>query len=415
MLKDRKLVLVLSVTVAIILLIGVLRPREIDWSPSFSANDKIPYGNYILYRSLGDLFGKQKIAINHNSPHQVIAEADDVTSLICIQNKFEPSESEVEQLLDFAASGNNLFIAASNTWGLFFDTLKIFTASDVNLPSIMKIIDEDTLAGYEANFTNPALRTDSGYWHKKTAVSFYYNITNSAFLNQIDSSGGLVSEATVLAQNAKGRPVFIKLHYGKGFIFLHNNPFAFSNYYMLEPHSAEYVSKCLSYLPSESQILWDEYYKTGMNGGISSSLNFILKQKSLKWAYYTAMLSLLIYVLFNIKRRQRMVPVVVPYQNASVQFTQTVGTLYYNQSNHKDIARKKSNYLLEFIRNRYNLETSVLNDEFSRKLSNKSGVEQARLQYLIMQMNGLAGKRWISDTELIELNNNIDYFRKNCQ
>ena len=37
------------------------RPRPVDWSETYSPKDKIPYGTYITYRSLPELFPDSKI------------------------------------------------------------------------------------------------------------------------------------------------------------------------------------------------------------------------------------------------------------------------------------------------------------------------------------------------------------------
>jgi hypothetical protein len=76
---------------------------------------------------------------------------------------------------------------------------------------------------------------------------------------------------------------------------------------------------------------------------------------------------------------------------------------------------KKISYLMEFIRNRYYLNTSEWNEEFMRKLAYKSGVEQQAVEHMLAVMNGLQRKKWVSDTELIDLNNTIEHFKNNCQ
>jgi hypothetical protein len=217
----------------------------------------------------------------------------------------------------------------------------------------------------------------------------------------------------VLGVDGSQRADFIRLRYGKGYIYFHTNPYAFTNYYMLNPRGSEYVAKCLGYL-APGAVVWDESYKKA-EGHAESPLSYILSVESLRWAYYTAVLFLLLYILFNIKRRQRAIPIVAPYKNTSLEFTQTIGALYYNQSNHKNIAHKKITYLLEFIRNRYGLDTAALDEEFARKLCYKSGVSKSAIEHLLNIISGIQNKNRISDTELIDLNHAIEYFKNNCQ
>jgi len=56
-----------------------------------------------------------------------------------------------------------------------------------------------------------------------------------------------------------------------------------------------------------------------------------------------------------------------------------------------------------------------LGDEFVRKVSYKSGLEADRVALLVTMIGGIQAKSWASSTELIDLNENIEYFKKHCQ
>ena len=47
------------------------RPRPVDWSETYSPKDKIPYGTYITYRSLPELFPDSKIRTSRLSIAEV--------------------------------------------------------------------------------------------------------------------------------------------------------------------------------------------------------------------------------------------------------------------------------------------------------------------------------------------------------
>ena len=79
---------------------------------------------------------------------------------------------------------------------------------------------------------------------------------------------------------------YIVVEYGKGKIFLHSLPEAFSNYYMLK-NNGQYAADVLSYIDAD-KIYWDEYLKTGRKV-VTSPMRFVLNQKPLTWAYYVLM------------------------------------------------------------------------------------------------------------------------------
>jgi len=415
MIRDRIFAISLFVSILLILLIGITRPREIDWTPTLSANDKIPFGNYILYHSLGDIFGDSSVFINDNSPYLFLHDDDrQNTTMIFIQPDFRPPLMDARELLSFVASGNNLFIAAQGMGGDFSDTLMLRERSYWPGRFIgMGNQQIDTENRYVVNFTSPGLKADTDYRYRGAGNYMHYKIDDTTFLQRANDGDSLLTEVTVLGTDQWKHPDFIRLKYGVGYIFLHSYPYAFSNYYMLKPHNREYVAKCLSYLP-KGNIVWDEFYKRE-DSATHTPLSFILSKEPLRWAYYVTIFSLLAYVLFNIKRRQRRIPVIDPYRNTSLEFVRTVGTLYYNQGDHKNIAMKQVTYLLEFIRNRYRLSTLELGDEFVRKVSYKSGLEADRVALLVTMIGGIQAKSWASSTELIDLNENIEYFKKHCQ
>jgi hypothetical protein len=53
-----------------------------------------------------------------------------------------------------------------------------------------------------------------------------------------------------------------------------------------------------------------------------SPMRFILNNPPLRYAWYLLLLGLLIFVLFNAKRKQRIVPVIEPLKNTSLDLSE---------------------------------------------------------------------------------------------
>ena len=115
--------------------------------------------------------------------------------------------------------------------------------------------------------------------------------------------------------------------------------------------NADYVANAFSYL-GDKDVYWDNYKKSGLVV-INSPMRFILNQESLRWAYYLGMIGLLIFVVFKAKREQRIIPVIKPLENSSIEFAKAVGGLYYEHRDFTDLIFKKINYFLEHIRSHY--------------------------------------------------------------
>ena len=63
-----------------------------------------------------------------------------------------------------------------------------------------------------------------------------------------------------------------------------------------------------------------------------------------------ALLSIILFIFFNAKRRQRIIPIIEPLVNSTVDFTKTIGNLYFQQNNNADLINKKIIKPLEKIK-----------------------------------------------------------------
>jgi len=222
------------------------------------------------------------------------------------------------------------------------------------------------------------------------------------------------SKVTVLGRNQRGDANFIKYSFGKGSLYILPNPQLLSNYSLINPAGADYAAKALSFLPPAKLLIWDEYQTRG-NTANASILRVIFKHAPLRWAYYIALVSILLFVLFEIKRRQRIIPVIAPLLNSSVDFVKVVGKVYYQQRDNKDIAAKKISYLFEFVRTAYRLKTGTLDESFIDDLVHKSGATEEAVLQLVTLIKNIKNGYQVSDAQLISLNKQIEHFYKQAQ
>ncbi len=181
---------------------------------------------------------------------------------------------------------------------------------------------------------------------------------------------------------------------------------------MLNENGADYVAKVFSYLPQAKTIILDEYYVLPATDE-QSVLRVLFSYDELRWAYYLALFGLVIFVLYEMKRRQRIIPILDPLKNSSVEFAQTIGRVYYQQRNHHDIIEKKINYFLEYLRNKYRLKTTELDQEFITTLVKITGINEDLISQLIsyvIAFDKTDNRTKIDDQYLIEFNKLIEQF-----
>jgi hypothetical protein len=106
-------------------------------------------------------------------------------------------------------------------------------------------------------------------------------------------------------------------------------------------------------------------------------------------------------------RRQRMIPVRVANKNTTVEFTQTIARLYYNQKDNRNIALKMIQHFLEYIRTQHYLPSQKLNPDFARILAGKTNTNLEKTERLVAKMAAIQDGATVSDDLLLWLNREI--------
>jgi len=363
------------------------RPKAVDWNETLSSKDKIPFGTYILNNRLGDIFPGAAITRYRQPVYNVLVDdslANSTYVIIC--SDISPSKADYEHLIAYVKKGNDVFIAAARFGILFGKKLSISTSHYSNLFKTFT----------DVNFSSPSL-------NPKDPISIDKNVADNYF-SKFDTA-----HAVVLGENESEKANFIRYTYGKGNLYLCANPLFFSNYSLLNESGRTYAENALSYLKNTKHLAVDEYYTQG-DIGEESPMRVFLSNPLLQWAYYITIFSMLIFVLYEVKRRQRIIPVIEPLKNSSLEFVNVVGGLYYEKRNSANIAQKKILYFLTWLRDEHQVKTNKLDDEFTEKIIAKFNIERSFARDFVRFINYLNVQDRVSDQELIELNKQIEKF-----
>lgn len=384
-----------------IILSEVVRPRPLDWRPSYTLKDKIPFGCYVLHNELSTLFPNSEIETVEESVYDVMIKRDSTkeSTYLLINDHVDVDRQELNQLLNYVEKGNTVFLSANSVSYNLADTLNLVIRSDYTISEDTVLVDltHQKFNGQKFLFARGLNNTQI------TKV----DTVNSTVLGHLEF---LRKNEFVPEPPEKIRlPNFVKTKFGKGHFLIHATPQAFSNYYLLGENSA-YAANVLSYL-DDRMIFLDNYKKSG-RVIIDSPMRFILSQAALKWTYYLTIIGLLLFVIFRAKREQRIIPVMKPIENSSVEFARTVGSFYYQSRDHSDLINKKLNYFLAFLRERYYVDTSTLNENTFRLVAAKSGKPYEEVKKLMEFILYLKGKPMNSEQDLIHLNEKITAFKQ---
>lgn len=368
------------------------KPKPTNWTPTYLKEDKAPFGTYILYHELESLFPGTRTGNSRLPVYNTLKGKEfERSNYLLIAGEVKMDEYDYQELVKYMHKGNNVFIAAYKLSDFLSDTLNLQ----------MNSVGYSNSKRTPLNFVSPALKEKHPYIFDKGLGDQYFSNVDTL-------------RALALSRNSKGDVTFVKYTFGKGGLYMLPSPQLLSNYNLLNPAGAAYISKVLSYLPVAKRLIWDENNTRG-NTDNESVLRVLFKHELLRWAYYLALCGLLIFVCFEMKRRQRIIPVIEPLKNTSVDFVKVVGKVYYQQRDNRDIVQKKISYFLEHVRNSYRLKTTKLDQEFLAALAIKSGAEEALVRQLIEMINKVSNTVMVNDDQLISLNKLIEKFYKQAQ
>jgi hypothetical protein len=160
------------------------------------------------------------------------------------------------------------------------------------------------------------------------------------------------------------------------------------------------------------KILWNEYYlfKPGEREDEPSWLRVLLQHREFKWGLFTALAALFLFVLLNMRRRQRMIPTITRPKNESLEFVKTMGRLYYQRRDHLNLARKMGAHFRDHVRARYNLATVEMEENFIISLQKKSGYPEPELKQIVEFIIFLDSAPAISERQLVGFQKKLESF-----
>ena len=148
-----------------------------------------------------------------------------------------------------------------------------------------------------------------------------YNRETLIVLNESDSHDeGYICAVRVTDKRYKGRLIVVA------------NSLWFTNYGFTHDGSRQLAMRCISMLGDGPVIRLDTSLQDGKAYEESESpLRFLIKHRALRWALYLILLGIVLSMIFNCRRRQRVIPVLKKPENMAVKLIKHLGMLAYKK------------------------------------------------------------------------------------
>lgn len=376
-------------------LIVLLSPKNINWDLSLKPDDTNPYGTYILKESLEDLFPNSKISENKKNfffLNNETENSDSPKTVIIINNYSNLDKYSINELLKFVENGNTVLYSSNNIDDFLLDSLNI-KQHYLNV-------------GYTKVGYIPLYLTGKHYL-EEDSVHFKYN-----YYKYFDNLGPLKFDYEVLGKCGatwNKNPNFIRVDIGDGHLFLHSSPLAFTNFNILKNYTKTYTEDVLSMVQNK-EVIWD-YTMDKTVAEDSSIFKVIFKYKTIKYAYFLIILLIILYAVTNFFRQQRLIPIVEPLKNSSMELVNSISELYIHQADHKNLSEKIIRHFSDYILRKYQINTGHYDDHFVEKLKNKSQRDIKEIKELLEVINRVQSKTKIGYEDVLELHQKIENFK----
>ncbi|MFY1045090.1 DUF4350 domain-containing protein [Chryseobacterium sp. GP-SGM7] len=343
--KTFKIYAVIFIIIMVILALLEVSKKEVtDWRKNFAVNKKSPFGLFVFNKEIKDLF-KNNLTKIEVAPYDYYSDKNKKLHNILIV------ESEVDQeswnkILNEVSKGSDAMIIATRIPKSISDSIGFYNSKiSFEEQNILKLTDK--------KYQNDFIKLDKF----PSGRGFSYIKPNVQVLGK------------TIEENNEDQANFIKAPFGKGNIYVHCEPLFLTNYYLLKSGNIKYAQSIFSYL-DDKETIWFVESNTKES---SSLLRFILANPALKYAWWVFLGGIILFIFFNVKRKQRIVPIIEPLKNTSADFVKSIGNLYLQEGDFHDMMAKKAQYFLHKVRLDLLIDTQNLDEEFSKKLQLKTG------------------------------------------
>lgn len=390
-----KIILSLLLLFLFLIIISEDRQQKINWYPSFAISHKIPYGSYVAYHEAKRFFGDKLEQVNV-SPYIFFDKNPNASgTLVFYNSEVTFGKSALKLLLSWVEEGNNLFIASEDIDKTLLDTLNVdykgFITSYYKKP-------------LQLNFYNPHLKlTDTILFDKKN-FALVFDIKEKAVIENYSKLGYFEGED-------ENNINFIDVAYGKGHIMLHSFPYVFTNYFILKSQNLAYYNGLLSYINLKKPVYWTTNIQNGVNN--NGVFKYIVENPGFLWAYRLFFVGLLLYILFEGKRKQRAIPVVKPPKNETLDFTKTIADMYIENKEHKRIALLHIKHFMNYVRHQLHIDINQNPKELKNKISQKTKTDIKEVDRLFEIIETVQNQEYIKPEVVLELEKQIEKVKSN--
>ena len=123
-------------------------------------------------------------------------------------------------------------------------------------------------------------------------------------------------------------------------------------------------------------------------------------------------------MVFGAKRKQRSIPVIHPLKNTSLDFAETIGTMFRMENDHAKLLRLKMRLFKAFVRERYGLKTSVDREDepgLIRQLGERADLPVEQVEEVFSFFHEYNERKELEAFDLVRFHQKLEQFYQNAR
>lgn len=178
----------------------------------------------------------------------------------------------------------------------------------------------------------------------------------------------------------------LREYHNGGKLIVTTMPLVFTNYGVMDSDARKLSEYMSSFFKGRKLYrLYEEKDKNTMMEEEDGDFKYIMSQPPLKWAFYIILGLLVVYMVFNSRRRMKAIPVHKIDEDTTLQFAKVLGTFYYHQDNHVPFLMKKYDKLKSTLQSRYGWDVEKMEaSDLINRLYVITGIRKERIAKLFI-------------------------------
>lgn len=373
-------------------------PKPKDKRYTYSTGDKIMYGASALYDVLRKSNPDVRFRTVNRTAYLELRSREMLTNscYVFLNSQVDLSETDQHQLLDYISRGNTVLFIANYFSGNFFDSLGIRSEYEYQM--------NFNTADSSKHYVEITLRDSAGISNHP----FKFETNSWMYFSKYDSVNG-----SVLAQINRKFPVLIEKNLGRGKIYFCAVPELFLNRNIVSDPNRYFAYSVFSKIDAR-EIWWDEYYKN-YNRHHESPFEVLFNDRALYAAYLLTLISVLVFMIFEVKRRQRPIPVIEPPANSTLAFIDVITNVYFHSGSHKPVLIEMINGFRMFLKNKFGFIPKPEDKALIERMAMMSTVPEEEINSLLVFLYQQESKSHVQEADIKSTYNRIEQFKRKNQ